>query len=258
MTGRNTMEYEKLLNLGSELGRMLMHAGAEIYRVEESVTRLLTAYGVEPQVFAIPNTLIVSIDTPEGRPMTRMCRIGPHGTDIELIEFCNDLCRKLCAAPIPVEEALARLRELPKRRKVYSNRVVLLGYVLASAFFAAFFGGGVEDFLCAALTGGVVGCVVLYGQPLIGSNGFFRTVVCSAVAGAIPMLLTAAGLGRDQDTIIIGVLMVLVPGMALTNAMREIMAGDIISGVNRTAEVLLVGTAIALGVALPLMVGRLW
>jgi len=60
------MEYDKLLNLGSELGKLLMHSGAEIFRVEESVTRLLTAYGLEPQVFAIPNCLIVSIDTPEG------------------------------------------------------------------------------------------------------------------------------------------------------------------------------------------------
>lgn len=252
------LEYDKLLNLGSELGRKLMNSGAEIYRVEESVTRLLTAYGLEPQVFAIPNCLIVSIDTPNGRPMTRMCRIGPHGTDIELLELCNDLCRKLCAAPIPVEQALEQLAALPGKRRVYSNRVVLLGYVLASAFFAAFFGGTVRDFFCAALTGAVVGCFVLYGQPLIGSNTFFRTVICSAVAAAVPMLLTAAGIGENQDTIIIGVLMLLVPGMALTNAMREIMAADIISGVNRTAEVLLIGTAIALGVALPLMIQRLW
>ena len=251
------MEYDKLLNLGSELGRLLMNSGAEIYRVEESVTRLLTAYGLEPQVFAIPNCLIVSIETPEGKAMTRMCRIGPHGTDIELLEFCNDLCRKLCAAPVPVDEALERLKALPVRRKIYSGKMVLLGYALASAFFAAFFGGTVGDGLCAALTGLVVGCFVLYGQPLIGSNSFFRTVICSAVAAAIPILLTAAGLGQNQDTITIGVLMLLVPGMALTNAMREIMAGDIISGVNRTAEVILVATAIALGVALPLMLQRL-
>ena len=49
------MDYDKLLNLGTELGCRLMESGAEIYRVEESVRRLLTAYGVEPQVFAIPN-----------------------------------------------------------------------------------------------------------------------------------------------------------------------------------------------------------
>ena len=128
------MEYDKLLNLGSELGRSLMYSGAEIFRVEESVARLLTAYGLEPQVFAIPNCLIVSIDTPDGKPMTRMCRIGPHGTDIELLEYCNDLCRKLCTNPIPVDEALAVLREGSRKQRKFSARVVLLGYILAAAF----------------------------------------------------------------------------------------------------------------------------
>ena len=221
------------------------------------MTRLLTAYGLEPQVFAIPNCLIVSIDTPGGRPMTRMCRIGPHGTDIELLEFCNDLCRKLCAAPIPVDEALATLREGAKRQRRFSPRAVLLGYILAASFFSAFFGGTMKDFVCAGVTGLAVGCCVLYGQPVMGSNAFFRTVICSAVAALLPMILVAMGLGDHQDLITIGVLMLLVPGMALTNAMREIMAGDIISGVNRSAEVILIATAIAIGTALPLMVARL-
>ena len=251
------MEYDKLLNLGSELGRTLMHSGAEIFRVEESVARLLTAYGLEPQVFAIPNCLIVSIDTPDGKPMTRMCRIGAHGTDIELLEYCNDLCRKLCANPIPVDEALAKLREGVKRQKKFSPRAILLGHILAAAFFCAFFGGTVRDFFCAGVTGLAVGCCVLYGQPVMGSNAFFRTVICSAVAALLPMIFVAVGVGDHQDLITIGVLMLLVPGMALTNAMREIMAGDIISGVNRTAEVILVATAIAIGTALPLMIARL-
>lgn len=252
-----SMDYDKVLNLGSELGRLLMHSGAEIYRVEESVTRLLTAYGLEPQVFAIPNCLIVSIDTPEGKPLTRMCRIPAHGTDIELLENCNALCRRLCAAPVPVDQALEQLSQLPRQWRRFSTKVTLLGYLLAASFFCAFFGGTVRDFFCAGLTGLVVGVCVLYGQRLIGSNAFFRTVVCSAVAALVPLLLVRMGLGDNQDLITIGVLMLLVPGMALTNAMREIMAGDIISGINRTAEVILIATAIALGTALPLMAARL-
>ena len=78
------------------MGRKLMESGAEIYRVEESVSRLLSAYGVQAQVFAIPNCLIVSVTAPEGQPITQMYRIPAHGTDIELLERCNDLCRQLC------------------------------------------------------------------------------------------------------------------------------------------------------------------
>ena len=80
----------------------------------------------------------------------------------------------------------------------------------------------------------------------------------AALSAVLSMVLVRLGMGQHEDLITIGVLMLLVPGMALTNAMREIMAGDIISGVNRTAEVILVATAIAIGTALPMMAGRLW
>ena len=108
------MDYEKLLNMAAELGYQLMYSGAEIYRVEESARRLLHAYGLEnPEVFAIPNCLIVSVATPEGHPVTRMRRVPLHGTDIELLERCNELCRQLCTETPPVDEAYALLQALP-------------------------------------------------------------------------------------------------------------------------------------------------
>jgi len=250
------MDYDKLLNLGAELGRQLMNSGAEIYRVEESVTRLLTAYGLEPQVFAIPNCLIVSVTGEDGKSVTRMCRIPAHGTDIELLERCNELCRYLCREVPPVEEAQAMVDRMAAGLQQYAPRTVLLGYVTAAAFFALFFNGSFRDCLAAALCGLAVGICVLFGQRFIGSNGFFRTVVCSAVISAAAILLVHMEIGENLDAVTIGTLMVLVPGMALTNAMREIMAGDIISGLSRTAEVILVATAIALGTAIPLMLTR--
>lgn len=249
------MDYDKLLNLGVELGRRLMNSGAEIYRVEESVDRLLQAYGLEPQVFAIPNCLIVSVTTPQGHPITRMCRIPAHGTDIELLERCNELCRQLCRKPVPVEEAERLVAQLSQCRH-FSPKILLLGYVMTTGFFSLFFGGGPRDCFSAALCGLAVGACILFGQRLTGSNIFFCTVVYAALASALALLLVWVGIGENLEAITIGSLMVLVPGMALTNAMREIMAGDIISGLNRTAEVLLVATAIALGTAIPLVLGQ--
>ena len=61
------MDYDRLLNLTTDLGYQLMASGAEIYRVEESMHRVLNAYGLErPEVFAIPNCIIVSVTTPQG------------------------------------------------------------------------------------------------------------------------------------------------------------------------------------------------
>ena len=255
--GCTGMDYDKLLNISVELGCRLMSSGAEIYRVEESARRLLQAYGLEsPEVFAIPNCVIVSVTTPEGHPITRMRRIAGHGTDIELLERCNDLCRRLCDRTPPLDEAQKLLSELPGRS--YALWQVLLGYGIAPAFFSPLFGGGPGDTAAAFLGGLAVGFCLLYAGRLIGSNGFFRTAICSAVASLASLLLVRAGLGRNLDTVTISVLMVLVPGVALTNAMREIMAGDIISGLSRAADAILTAAAIAIGTAVGLSIGGIF
>lgn len=251
------MNYDKLLNISVELGCRLMSSGAEIYRVEESVRRLLQAYGLEsPEVFAIPNCVIVSVTTPEGHPITRMRRIGSHGTNIELLERCNALCRSLCKSPLPLPQARGQVDKLRTQRRSYRPRQVLAGYFIAPAFFTPLFGGGFWDGLAAGLCGLAVGWCVIFGRRLLGSNNFVRTIAASLAGALGALLLVLLGLGRDVDTITIGVFMVLVPGIALTNAMREIMAGDIISGLTRAAEAILTGAAIALGAALALALWR--
>ena len=47
------MEYSKLLDLSCELGYELAMSGAETFRVEESINRVLQAYGIEAEVFAV-------------------------------------------------------------------------------------------------------------------------------------------------------------------------------------------------------------
>ncbi|MBQ9617908.1 MAG: threonine/serine exporter family protein [Oscillibacter sp.] len=242
-------EYDKLSELAVDLGCTLMSGGAEIYRVEESMRRLLNAYRLHTaEVFAIPSCVIVSVTAPDGHAITRMRRIPAHGTDMELLERCNALCRALCRQPMPLHEAqilLDRLRERPQ----YSPRRILVGYVIAPAFFAPLFGGGLYDALAAALGGFVVGLLTLHGQRITGSNSFFRTVVCSAAASLSALALVRLGIGQHADVVTISVLMMLVPGLALTNAMREIMAGDTVSGLSRIADTILTGGAIALGAA---------
>lgn len=250
------VDYDTLLNMGTELGYQLMYSGAEIYRVEESVCRLLTAYGFQPQVFAIPNCLIVSLNTPQGHPITQMRRIPAHGTDIELLERCNALCRRLCQEVPPLDQAKSLVDALGRERRLYPGWVFLLGYAAASAFFSAFFGGDGLDSVYAGICGLAVGVWLQYMGQLLNLNSFIQTLAGAAIASLTALFLVGLTPGQNLDAITIGTLMVLVPGRALTNAMWEIMAGDIISGVNRTAEALLIAAAIALGVVVALTIGQ--
>ena len=238
------LDYNKLLDMVSEMGYRLMKSGAEIYRVEESIQRLLQAYGApRGEVFAIPNCLMVSLTSPDGRPVTQIRRMPTHGTDIYLLEKYNGLCRRLCRETPAFEEALEQMEAITRTHRVYSLPTQLAAHFLGCGMFSLFYGMVIG--LCMAL------------MTRLGANLFFRTIAGGAASALAAVALTRLGVGQNQDLIIIGALMALVPGIAMTNAMRDIMAGDMVAGISKAAEALLIGAAIALGTALALGLTRM-
>ena len=251
------MDYDALLELSTEIGYRLMESGAEIYRVEESIRRVLEAYCPQgAEVFAIPNCIIVSLATQDGRTLTRMRRMPSHGTDVEQLERYNALCRAVCQAPPPVEELRQRVAEARKKERSYPFPVILLAYFWGTAFFSLFFGGTWRDALCAGVCGVAIGGCLRFMTER-GASLFFRTIAAAALSALIALGLTAAGMGQNVDRITIGALMTLVPGVAITNAMREIMGGDMVAGISRAAEGVLIATAIALGTGVAMTLSRL-
>lgn len=136
------MDYDKLLTLSGELGYHLLLSGAEIYRVEESVRYLLQAYGAGPgEVFAIPNCIIVGISSPGQKPLTRMRRVGPHGTNVRKIEALNALCRCLCAETPDLDQAWEALQTAAADQTYFSTPQQLSAYFLGTAAFCLFLAG---------------------------------------------------------------------------------------------------------------------
>ena len=242
------MNYSSLLDLATDLGYELAMCGAETFRVEESINRILSTYGVTAEVFSIPNCLIVSIETPEGELMTRMRRIGYHGNDLDGIECFNAISRAICNRKPPLEEARGWLDYHPKLRKSYSVPMELLGNALGAFGFAIFFGGSGIDAPMAAFCGLVVG-ILNRSMSNMKANPFFKTITSAFIMAAMAYSMHGLGLTGNVDAVVIGTLMILVPGLLFTNAMRDIIYGDTNSGVNRIVQVLLIAMAIALGVA---------
>lgn len=251
------VDVEEILDLAVEVGYHIQLAGGEIYRVEESVSRLLKAYGVETgEVFAIPNCLIASAHT-GGREVTSMRRIPNHGTDIWKLEAMNGLCRKLCAMPLPVDQARSALQEELEGEKEYSQFVILLAHFFGAGMFTLFFGGSWRDAMCAGVCGAAIGLTVWWMDAL-RANLFIRTIAGGGVSALLALGLVAAGLGQSVDLVTIGALMTLVPGVALTNAVRDVMVGDMVSGLSKLAEAVLIGVAIALGTGLALGIAQMF
>lgn len=237
---------QELLELAISIGYHLQMCGAEIYRVEAAVNRLLKAYGVPGDVFAIPNCLIVTVCPDNGRPMTRMRRIGYHGTDINAIEQFYGLARQLCREKPPIAEALLRLQRTKQHRVYYSLPVLCLGYFLAAGFFGIQFGGTWTDGILSGLCGVVVG-LFLRAMTVWQVNPFFQNITGAFIIAFVSQTLTHIGAIRYADAAAIGALMLLVPGMAFTDSMRDIIYGDTLSGINRLAQVFLTAAALLLG-----------
>jgi len=250
------MTQNELLQFSADVGHALMISGAEIYRVEESLRRIFLAYE-EPsgEVFALPHCLIVSMSC-DGEPATRMRRAAASSTDIELLESINALCRRLCAETPDYETARAWLAEAQTARRHHSFWGEMLGYVLGTSFFALFFGGHAVDAVFAA----VAGILIFLAQKAMRRSGgsfFIRAFVGGAIAAATALAAAMLVSGCGMEFITIGAIMTLVPGITLTNGVRDIMVGDTVSGISKLCEALLIAAAIALGVGVALGAGLL-
>lgn len=242
------MDYNTLLDLATDLGYELAMSGAETFRVEESVSRVLAAYGVESEVFAIPNYLMVSIITDNGTPVTRMRRIGAHGNDLDAVEKFNGLSRAYCNRTPEPSEGLKWLDIVRDQLVKYPAYIEYLGGFLGGGGFCLLFGSNLMDGFLAGICGIIV-CLINKLLEKHKANPFFRTIATSFVMALVAYGFGALGLSPNPDAVTIGALMILVPGLLFTNAMRDIIYGDINSGINRVVQVFLTAIAIALGTA---------
>ena len=240
------MDYNNLLELATTVAHRLAMSGAETFRVEDSVILIMQAYGVEAEAFAIPNCLTVSMETPDGIPMTRMKRIGHHGNDLDDVERYSNLSRRICREKPDPKVAFQWLQEADKAKRQYPLPAHLAGCFLGACGYSVFFGGTFADSIFAGVCGVLVGLVGLMMDRL-KANAFFRTMIASFLMAVLAYGLCVTGIVKNADTVIIGTLMILVPGLLFTNALRDIIYGDTNSGLNRIVMVFLIAVAIALG-----------
>lgn len=242
------MNENLLLELAATLGHRLAMCGAETFRIEESVVRVLKTYGLDAEVFAIPNCLTVSIMSSNGTPMTRMRRVGYHGNDLDAVERYSNLSRRICGEKPEPEEAMQWLKDTDASRTHYGWAMKALGYFLSSFGFCLVFGGTAVDALWSGLCGFVV-MAIDYIMDRVHATQFFRTIVSAFFSALVAYSVHALGWLDNADATIIGTYMLLVPGLLFTNAMRDIMYGDTNSGIQRIVQVLMIAMAIALGTA---------
>ncbi len=244
------------LILAVKAGEIMMKAGAEIYRVEETITRICIACGMENvDVFAMPTGIFVTLDDgdDEEHTHTYIRRINTSETDLNKISRVNDFSRTFTTTDMSIEEGMKILDDIQKERK-YPVGLRVVCASLAAGCFSVLFGGDAIDFFLAFLIGAF--CYAMSrALSHMDINFFIRGMCCCAAAAFLALIAAASIDSAKYDMIIAGCIMLFVPGVAITNSIRDFLSGDMVSGLGRMAEAFLTAVSLAAGAGIVL---KLW
>ena len=243
---------EKVLSLALDLGKSMVKCSAEINRVEETVIRICYAYGIKKaQVFSIISLITATVIEDNGQPHTQTRRIYAYSTNFGRLEKLNALSRKICEETPDIDEARKELNEICSEEKTFSVKACI-GHIVAASAFTIFFRGTVLDALAAAPIGLIIYLMNAYIKAR-GMSRLFFTALTSALAGTLALIFVRIGFGDNPGTIMIGDIMLIIPGLMLINSVREMLCGDVMSGLLRLIESIIIAMSIACGFAIPLL-----
>lgn len=224
----------------------MLQSGAETYRVEDTMIRMADALNLTPsQSYVTPTGIVFQSGEDQ---QARLIRILDRTTDLEKVAKVNDISRRLCSNGLAADDAYAQLVEIDTVNQAYPIWMQIAAAALSSGCFTYMFKAGLSDFIPGVLCGGLgfYAFIVLHRWAKVK---FFAEFVASLLIGLFAFLLVSIGIGSQLDKIIIGSVMPLVPGLLITNAVRDLMAGHLVSGLSRGAEAFLTAFAIGSGVA---------
>lgn len=241
------MNDEELLNFLTDVGKYLLENGAETYRVEDTISRLLKSLDIEnSEIFATSTGIFVCI-----KNHTKVKRIKKRSINLERISEINDLSRKFVVNEITLEEAKEKLNVI-KNSNLYSTPVITFCVATTCFFFSLLFKGSIYDAIGAFIVGFLLNIFTTFLSKKNISN--FLQICLGGFFIAIMSLLTInIGISKDINNVIISSLMPLVPGVCFTNAIRDIFEGDYISGGSRMFEAIMIAISLAIGVGVVLL-----
>ena len=240
-------DHTKPLDLAYEAGTILLENGAEISRVEETMRRIASHYGVEDEsFFVLSNGIMVT-----AKDYARSKFIPIKGASLDKVVAVNQLSREVEQGECSLEQLDQRLKDI-RAMKAKSAWEQILASALGSAAFCIIFGGSFMDCLASCIAGLVLWVYMLFVASkhlsrIVGNvtGGLLATSICFA--------LYRLGLGDHLSNMIIGAIIPLIPGVAFTNGIRDMANEDYIAGITRLLDAMLTFFCIALGVALAFM-----
>lgn len=250
------MNYKMLVDTAILAGEIMLRGGAETYRVEDTVTRILETTGFkECNVFVVSTSIVVTLANPGVDAITKVSKIGERSTDLGNIYYVNAISRKLCAGEIELEQAYDQLLEL-RHVKRYHDWLINICMIISATSFTLLLGATPMECFLAAVNGIVIVIVRMLSRK-IQMNRFVSNMCISCIIAIFTsMAIQIPGITVDIEPVIAGSIMIMLPGVALTNAIRDTLQGDYVSGTARLVEAFVIAASLAVGIYAGLAFGK--
>ncbi len=239
---------DKDLKIIIRAARIMLQNGAETYRVEDSIDYMAERLGLRAQSYVTPTGIFVMVEDEDTRTATRVRAISNRGFDLSKLDDMNQFSRSYDFRDYSWEETMEYLASVDHRTSKYPRWFIWLCAGLASGGFAFIFGENISETIAAVIAGTaamVAASLFSKRRAHLFLNSFLGGLTAMLVANLMGEFFPQA----DVNLIIIGGVMPLVPGVAITSAARDLVMDHLVSGLARAGEALMVAAAIAVGVA---------
>lgn len=248
------MNDKRLLKFAVETGESMLRNGAETSRVEDTIDRILrTSNCTISEAFVTPTGIFVTLDNDTIDTLTVIKRVRKREINLGKVAKANNISRNFCDQKLTLEAAMYQIQQLDAEPS-YDHYLRVSAYALVAAFFTFVFGGSLPDFNIALIAGLCIGLLDISLQKIKISK-FFLDIIGGVIAAFVPYLFYYVfHYGDHFDIMVISSIMPLVPGVAITNAIRDTLFGDFISGIARATDAFIVAASIATGAGIVLWI----
>lgn len=247
------MDTGRVLKVALLAGEILMQSGSEVYRAEDTARIISKSFGVDAECFFMPTGIFISGFGEDNKPISLMKRVTHRTVDLHKIEMVNTFSRRINEENLSIEDAekeLLRILEGP----YFKFPVMLIAAAITAPVYTLLFKGTVTDALIAAPISAVI-FLINSGISKVGFFQFFSLFVSGIIAGALTIFAKEMYPPINIDKVIAGAIMILVPGIAITSAIKDALKGDLVSSISRIGESLLTVVAVGVGVGLMITIG---
>lgn len=254
LINKKKFDYNLLVDTAILLGEIMLKNGAETNRVEDAIDKLLrTTHMKHVEAVVMTTSIIVTLSDPSIEHITAVSRIHERTTNLNRINMANSAINSYCDGKINLEELFHELKNIKKINQ-YNTILKNIAFILIPPSFTVMLNGTYLDAI-SALICGIILVILNNIFSYVKLNEFMKNSVIVMIISFVASLLSNL-INSNVQSVVVGLIMPYVPGLAITNAARDTFNADYMSGAARLLDALVQALSVALGVFVGLYISN--